>query len=166
MEINADGFAAEGFAGKSANQLYKESGSTVPFKDWLTDMQKQGYLNETGGGGTGKEKEKKKVDADKIVGAVGQGIGLVSEIVGLVKGGKDKKKQAAIDAQLSNIRDADLSPAPAQASAGLGGVPMGVWYGVSGVVILVAGYFIYQNFIASTGSATPQNGGAQASKAS
>ena len=39
---------ADGFTGKSANRLYKESGSKLPFKTWLQDMQSHGHLNAAG----------------------------------------------------------------------------------------------------------------------
>lgn len=31
---------------KSANQLYKESKTTMPFKDWLNEQKKSGKLNQ------------------------------------------------------------------------------------------------------------------------
>ena len=31
---------------KSANQIYKESGSTMPFKDWLNEQSKNGVMRD------------------------------------------------------------------------------------------------------------------------
>ena len=147
VTINADGFATA--EKKSANQLYKESGSKLPFKEWLIEMQGKGYLNDTAEEIAAKKKAKKEETMAMVGAGVSQGIGLISDIVGIIKNNKDAKKQAALDAQLNNISANDLRTTPPDASAGIGGVPMGVWYGVGGITVLLVGYFVYKNFIAT-----------------
>jgi hypothetical protein len=172
MKENSSTINADGFEPKSANQLYKESNSKKPFKEWLVEQQEKGMLNDvaqpqytpyspltggagagaTAGAGAGKTKEKKPVNAEAITSGIGAGINLVSDIVKMVKDNKDQKRQDKLDQQMAGIRDADIrTPTPTASAVG---VPVAVWYGVGAVTVLIVGYFVYKNFIA-TDSAAP-----------
>ncbi len=163
--VNSVAINADGFGRKTANQLYKESGSKKHFKEWLAEMTEGGFLNLTGdeikaaalggasgavSGGGNTDKPKSKIDSEEIRKDVGLGLGILTDLLGNLpkKGQKD-----SIDTQLTNIKQQDLMPLQYKdASAGFGGIPMGVWYGIMGVTVLIGGYYVYKNYIAADGA--------------
>lgn len=164
-EINADGFGSDNK--KSANQLYKESGSKLPFKVWLTQMQSEGYLNADAGDtpeqiaydaahyGTqattsAPAAEKKKFDIGELTGLLGSGIGLATNIVSSVKANKEAKRQQAPDTYHPPYPVKPIIP-----PSGVGGVPTMVWVGIGGIVVVIGGYYAYKTFFAAGDGAAP-----------
>jgi hypothetical protein len=170
--IGADGFEQK----KSANQLYRESGSSLPFKVWLQTQQSEGLLlNAEGAGGGGgaatssatasdntpANAPKKKASLDEIFGYIGKAAEGAEKIVGLGTGIADTVKKAKAD-KAAAAQDANLNNIPSNIGGGGNdkkqplGIPPVIQYSVVGIGVVLVGYFIYKNFIASgDGVATP-----------
>ena len=181
--INADGFEQK----KSANQLYKESGSTMSFKSWLQDQQDKGYLKADGTNANGDTPDqvaydlktygytgaapaantttappaKKKANVDDVLGFIGKAaesgekiFGLGTSIAGAVKQAKADKNASKLDGDLSRIgKGGHKPPSESDNNNKALGVPSVVWYGVATIGVVLVGYYVYKNFVA-TGDGT------------
>ncbi len=171
-------FNADGFSGdqpkKSANQLYKESGTKKPFKDWLKDMQSDGYLNadaitpstgvkqnydvegDPNASSAAPAATKKPFDLNGLLGTLGQVAQVGAEIGMNIKNRKDQQKLeniAAHDTTFTGNKGGgseDKKPDPKTL-----GVSSIVWWGIGGTVVLIGGFLVYKNFFATGDGAAP-----------